>query len=70
MSKLAHSNDETMTEIELRQHGITPILAPICEAATPARWYRPDGGRCPYIAHYETKDGMKVCLIHAKLMVP
>lgn len=69
MSKLAHSNDATMEEIELRSRGLTrlppPTDIPLCEAKTSPRWYRPKGGCCPYKAKYITKDGQKLCRIHA-----
>lgn len=69
MSKLAHSNEDTMLGIEFRKFGmsrITPPPAwPMCEAATPPKWYRPEGGKCPYRAYWQMPDGKKLCRIHA-----
>jgi hypothetical protein len=70
VSKLAHSNDATMEEIEFRSRGLTklppPPKGPQCEAATVARWYRPNGGRCPYEAKYINSGGRQLCRIHAQ----
>ncbi len=74
MSKLAHSNDATMEEIEFRNNGITPIFLAkkppkvTCEAETQPKWYRPKGGICPWRALYITSAGKKLCRIHAKLL--
>ena len=44
------------------------IEVPRCEVRTPARWYRPNGGRCPYEAHH-VLDGEHLCNLHTKLWV-
>ena len=68
MSKLAHSNKATMGEIEMRSHGFRKIneIPVRCDFKTPPKWYRPEGGRCPYKAHWISNDGEALCNIHAK----
>jgi hypothetical protein len=69
MSKLAHSNDESMLEIEMRAVGFRKITEiPVrCDFKTPPKWYRPEGGRCPWRAHWVNKDGEALCNLHAKI---
>ncbi len=46
---------------------IIPPQPPQCDARTPPKWYRPDGGRCPWRAKYSTADGRLLCALHAKM---
>lgn len=68
MSKLAHSDSESMNEISMRAVGFRKITEiPVrCDFKTPPRWYRPEGGRCPWKAHWISSDGRALCNIHAK----
>lgn len=38
-----------------------------CEATTTAKFYRPEGGNCPYEAKFQTSIGRKLCQLHAEL---
>jgi hypothetical protein len=38
-----------------------------CEATTPSKFYRPQGGNCPYEAKFQTSIGRKLCQLHAEL---
>lgn len=47
--------------------GLRTIPRLLCEAATPAKHYRPEGGRCPYAARFTTRTGKQLCSQHAAL---
>ena len=71
MSKLAHSNDETMFEIEMRARGLVPIhqqKVHKCSAKTPPIWYRPLGGKCGYFAKWRRHDGKYFCTVHGQML--
>lgn len=38
-----------------------------CEATTPSKFYRLEGGVCPYEAKFQTSIGRKLCQLHAEL---
>ena len=47
-----------------------PLPAPPqCEARTAPKWYRREGGRCPFRAKYATGAGTLLCMIHVKQAV-
>lgn len=47
--------------------GLEAIAQFICEAVTPPKGYRPEGGNCPYKAMFKTRDGNRLCRMHAEL---
>ena len=66
MSKLAHSNQQTMDEIELRRNGFTPIFQsdrPKCQQIV--RKYHDVYGQCTRYATWE-KGSRLFCTKHAK----
>lgn len=69
MSKLAHSCDETMEEIEMQRFGLRRFSGPRCSATTPVMWFRPLGGKCGYRSKWLRFDGKEFCTVHA-LMLP
>ena len=80
MSKLAHSDDEAMADIEVRRAiieddydrvGLTPLYKPPrCEeAVSQGRWddkINSFDGRCSYGARYQTSTGIVLCEMHAR----
>lgn len=71
MSKLAHSCDETMEQIEMQRYGLRPLSIPPkprCHAKTPVMWFRPKGGRCCHGAKWRAMDGKKYCTVHARML--
>ena len=69
MSKLAHSNDETMYEIEMASYDMDLLKTPKkprCEALVPrAKWLN-DNSPCRRYARYRAKDGTLLCKEHAE----
>lgn len=47
--------------------GLEVIAQFVCEAVTPPKWYREEGGNCPYKAMFKTRDGKRLCRMHAEL---
>lgn len=66
MSKLAHSNDQTMLDIELKNARVVKLPKPEnpkCDVYVKGNHLvRPH--QCPHIALY-TKDGFRLCKPHA-----
>lgn len=67
MSKLAHSNDEAMFDIELKERGIAriiPAVEPLCEHEINQVWYKEKGATCKYKARFINENGKKLCKAH------
>lgn len=69
-----HVNKEAIAEVRCAINdgnedcvGLERIHVPRCEATTPTKFYRPDGGNCPYEAKFKTRDGKRFCQLHAEL---
>ena len=71
MSKLAHSDDKSMFEIELAKNGITKIIPmrPDCDMLVSGSLYvKPH--LCPYEAKFIMPNGNKLCKLHMLKELP
>jgi hypothetical protein len=71
MSKLAHSNDESMLEIEMNNHGFRSLLVkvkPKCDYVMPEKFYRKKGETCRRYARYSHNLGGLYCKLHAMIL--
>lgn len=68
MSKLSHSNDEDMQEIEMRNAKLLPIKInrPRCSFVVAKNTTRSIYGNCTRFGKWETVNGEVFCDMHAK----
>lgn len=72
MSKLAHSNDELMYEIEMKNNGMEKldvITHPLCEYETIPHWCKPRGATCKRKARYWHNKEKLYCKQHAEIVI-